>query len=99
MGQQVVIGLDIGTTSTKAGAYRLDGSAVATAQQETTLHRRGPGAVEQDPHELLESAFATVAQCVAIAAVGRDGVAAIAVTGQMAGVMGIEPRLAARRAV
>jgi len=64
MSEQVVIGIDIGTTSTKAGAYRLDGSALSTAQVETTLRRIGPGAVEQDPQELLESAFATVAKCV-----------------------------------
>ena len=35
MSEQVVIGVDVGTTSTKAGAYRLDGSALSTAQVET----------------------------------------------------------------
>ena len=89
-GEQVVVGIDVGTTSTKAGAYRLDGSAQATAQVETRLLRRGPGAVEQDPAELLESAVACVAQCVERAGTGRDGVAAIAVSGQMAGVLGID---------
>ena len=70
MGERVVIGLDVGTTSTKTGAYELDGSSVATAQVETMLHRSGPGAVEQDPHELLESAFTTVGRCVERAGVG-----------------------------
>jgi xylulokinase len=90
MGEQVVIGVDVGTTSTKAGAYRLDGSAVSTAQAETSLRRRGRSAVEQDPEELLASAFTTVAQCVERAGAGRDGVAAISVTGQMAGILGID---------
>jgi xylulokinase len=88
MSEQVVIGVDVGTTSTKAGAYRLDGSALSTAQVETTLRRIGPGAIEQDPQELLESAFATVAKCVERA--GAGAVAAIAVTGQMAGILGID---------
>jgi xylulokinase len=90
MGERVAIGLDVGTTSTKAGAYGLDGSAVSTAQVETTLHRRGPGAVEQDPEELLESAFTTVARCVERSGTGPDAVVAIAVTGQMAGILGID---------
>ena len=89
--EEIVVGIDVGTTSTKAGAYRLDGSAVATAQVETRLIRRGPGVVEQDPDELLASAFASVARCVERAGPGAgDGVAAIAVSGQMAGVLGID---------
>ena len=89
MGERVVIGLDVGDHEHEDGCVR--------ARRVRGRHRtggddaasgRGPGAVEQDPHELLESAFTAVGRCVERAGVGRDGVAAIAVTGQMAGVLG-----------
>lgn len=88
----LAIGIDVGTTSTKAGVYRLDGTAVCTANVETRLHRSAAGAVEQDPRELLESAYAAVAACVAHPDVPSGQVAAVAVTGQMAGVLGIDAR-------
>ena len=90
MREQVVIGLDVGTTSTKAGAFLPDGSELSTANVETKLHRRAGGAVEQDPQELLDSAFETLARCVAGSGAGPGAVAAIAVTGQMAGLLGID---------
>ncbi|MCW2954366.1 MAG: hypothetical protein JWQ48_3536 [Conexibacter sp.] len=85
-----VIGVDVGTTSTKAGAYRLDGSACATAQVATRLLRRGAGEVEQDPRELLDAACEAIAACVAQAGLAPGEVAALAVSGQMAGVLGVD---------
>jgi xylulokinase len=86
---QIVVGVDVGTTSTKAGVYGLDGSVLATAQVATTL-RRGAGAIEQDPRELLASAHRGVAMCMQRVDRTPDAVAALAVTGQMAGVMGVD---------
>jgi sugar (pentulose or hexulose) kinase len=55
MGQTAVIGLDIGTTSTKAILYDLAGQALATAQQVISLQTPHPGWAEQDPEELWQS--------------------------------------------
>jgi xylulokinase len=84
-----VVGVDVGTTGTKAGAYRLDGTALGTAHVATRLRRSGPGHVDQDPVELLDSVYAALAECVRRSAIRPDEVGAIAVTGQMAGVMGV----------
>src|SRR5436305_108427 len=86
---QIVLGIDVGTTSTKTGAYGLDGSVLATGQVATTL-RRGASAIEQDPGELLESVHRSIAICMNRADRRPEAVAGLAVTGQMAGVMGID---------
>jgi xylulokinase len=86
----VVIGLDVGTSSTKAGVHRLDGTVVATAHVATTLRRGGPGEVDQDPEALFDSACEAIAQAVQRSAVQPSAIAGLAVTGQMAGVMGID---------
>jgi len=89
-GRQVVIGIDVGTTSTKAGAFTPDGAEVSTGTVATRLIRGGHGHVEQDPAELVRSAHGAVAECMARGRLRPDDVAAVAVTGQMAGVMGID---------
>ena len=46
---QVVLGLDIGTTSAKAVAFAPDGSALGDAAAGYPLHEPEPGRAEQDP--------------------------------------------------
>lgn len=50
-----VIGVDIGTTSTKAIAYDMAGAALARASVEYPLLTPAPGAAEQDPEQILEA--------------------------------------------
>ncbi|HEV7753321.1 MAG TPA: FGGY family carbohydrate kinase [Baekduia sp.] len=90
MEEALVIGLDVGTSSTKAGVYRLDGTAVATAQVPTALRRGAAGEVDQDPEELFASSCDAVAEAVARSGAAPAAIAGLAVTGQMAGVMGID---------
>ncbi len=89
-GGQVTVGIDVGTSSTKAGAFTLDGREVATAVVPTRLIRGGPGHVEQDPDELVRSAHDAVAACIARGGIDPNRVVGLAVTGQMAGVMGVD---------
>jgi xylulokinase len=87
---RAVVGVDVGTTSTKAGVYDLAGRELASAGVPTML-RRGPGnAVEQDPAELLASALSAVGAAVTNAGIPAESVIGLAVSGQMAGVMGID---------
>ena len=86
----LVIGIDVGTTSTKAGAYTADGAAICTAAIESRLLRRPGGGVEQDPRELLDSVYAAIPACLQAGGLRGDDVVALALTGQMAGVMGID---------
>jgi xylulokinase len=87
---ELLIGVDLGTTGTKTALHAPDGTTLATASAKTPLHWFGPGEVEQDPRDFVETAIETIAQCVRTAGVGAGDVAAIGITGQMAGTMGID---------
>jgi gluconokinase len=58
----VVIGVDIGTTSTKSVAYTVAGEAVAEHSIGYPLNEPSPGYAEQDPAVILDAVRATVAQ-------------------------------------
>lgn len=89
MSDGLLIGVDLGTTGTRAMLYRPDGSRVASAACDTPLRWSGPGRVDQDPEDFVAAALSTIRDCVAEAGCGPDGVAAIGVTGQMAGMLGM----------
>ena len=61
----LVIGVDLGTTSTKAVAYDADGRAAASASVGYELREPSPGQAEQDPEEILAAVLETVRQVVA----------------------------------
>ena len=66
----VVIGVDIGTTSTKSVAFTVDGRAVAEHSVGYPLDEPSPGYAEQDPALILDAVRRTVAD-VAAACDGR----------------------------
>jgi xylulokinase len=85
----LLIGIDLGTTGTRAVLYRADGSPLASAASDTPLRWSGPGRVDQDPEDFVAAALSTIRDCVRAAGAGPGDVAAIGVTGQMAGVLGM----------
>jgi xylulokinase len=85
---ELLVGVDLGTTGTKAALYSPDGEALAESTAETPLRWRGPGEVDQDPEDFYAAALRAIRDCVEQA--GSADVAAIGVTGQMAGVLGID---------
>lgn len=82
-----LIGIDIGTQGVKAALYAADGRCRAEAFEPSQLQRPQPGVVEEDPEFQLASACRMVRKCVEQSGVRE--IAALAVTGQMAGVIGI----------
>lgn len=85
-----VIGIDIGTTGTKTGIYDREGRLVGDAFEESILHYPAPGQVEQDPEEIFGSAVRTVRAALKASSVDPSRIAAIALDGQMAGIMAID---------
>jgi xylulokinase len=85
---ELLVGVDLGTTGTKAALYSAAGDTLAEATAETPLRWHGPGEVDQDPDDFYAAATAAISECVA----GADAraVEAVGVTGQMAGVLGID---------
>ena len=82
-----LIGVDIGTQGVKAALYTAEGHRLAESFEPSQLHRPQPGAVEEDPEFHVASACRMVRRCIEQA--GSCDVAGLAVTGQMAGVIGL----------
>jgi len=90
VGEDIVVGIDVGTTATKAGAFLLDGTPVAVASVPSQLLRPAPGRVEQDPDQMVAEAKDALRLCLAQGQDKAADVVALGVTGQMAGVLGID---------
>lgn len=86
---KTLIGVDIGTQGTKAALFAEDGTCLASAFRKSALHQPGPGVVEEDPERQVATVCQTIKECVAKAKVDPASVAAIAIDGQMAGVIGV----------
>ena len=85
-----LIGVDLGTSSTKAALYRTDGTLVAEAAADVPLLYPRPGVVEQENDDFYRTAAETVGRVLRESAVDPRQVAAIAFDSQMAGVGSID---------
>jgi xylulokinase len=87
-GESAVLGIDLGTQSTKAVLVQRDGRTLGTHAVPVVFQRPRPGWAEQSPSVLIDSAVACVA---ALAARFPDvEIAAIGVAAQMGGAIGID---------
>lgn len=84
----VVIGVDMGTTATKAVAYGLDGVQLASAQHGYPLDEPEPGWAVQDPHAILEAVLNAVRDVVAV--VGQQCVAGLSFSSAMHSLMALD---------
>jgi xylulokinase len=90
MTDKLLIGVDLGTSATKASLYRLDGRLVAEASREVPLYYPAVGAVEQENRDFYQSAASTVRECIEHSGVDPRDVAAIAFDSQMAGLGSVD---------
>jgi len=86
MNKSYLIGVDLGTTGTKAAIFDQDGQLKALAYEETKLYYPKPGWVEQDPEDFYVSAVRTIGRCLRESDISPHQVAGIAFDGQMAGI-------------
>ncbi len=91
MAKTFLLGVDIGTTGTKAGLFDEEGRLLATGYEESKLYHPQPGWVEQDPDEIYASALRTIQECLEKSQVDPGRVAALTFDGQMAGIGTIDP--------
>jgi erythritol kinase len=75
----MIIGVDLGTSITKASAIFFDGTVGHTASMKTTLIHGADGAVEQDLEAVIESVASVVRE---VAAAATEPIEAVAITGQ-----------------
>jgi gluconokinase len=86
----VVIGVDVGTTSTKAIAFTVAGEAVAGGHRGYALTSRHPGYAEQDPDEVVAAATAATAEAVSAAVAAGYRVAGLSFSAAMHSVIGLD---------
>ena len=87
-----LIVVDVGSSSIKAAAFDRAGRSTATASRPVHTYSPQPDSVIQDPRRMAHDAIAAIAEVVLKAGPDvRDG--AIAVTGQMGGVVVVNRKL------
>ncbi len=90
MQKKYLMGIDLGTSSTKAALYQIDGTLVAEASEEVPLFYPKPGVVEQENEDFYTTAAKTARACIATSGVEPKSIAAISFDSQMAGVGSID---------
>ncbi len=88
--EKLLIGIDLGTSATKAALYRCDGTLVAEASAEVPLYYPKPGVVEQENDDFYRTAAQTVQRCVSASGVDPRQIAAIGFDSQMAGIGSVD---------
>ena len=90
MSKPYLIGVDLGTSGTKAALYHMDGRLIAQAGQEVPVYYPRSGVVEQENNDFYTSAAQTVRSCIESSGIDPRQVAAIAFDSQMAGVGSVD---------
>lgn len=88
MTRDIVIGCDVGTSSSKAVALDQAGDVVARASMDQVLHHPNPGWAEQDATTWIDSLVHSIRRVAA--EVGPERVAAIGVSAQVDGVVAVD---------
>ena len=87
---QIVLGLDIGTTSAKAVAFAPDGSALADAAAGYALHEPERGRAEQDAGEVVDAALRVLRDAAAAARDRGAEVAGVSISTAMHALVGVD---------
>ena len=80
MAKKYVIGLDLGTTSSKAVVFDLNGKVTAESERLLTTYFPEPGWVEQDPAEIMEASIQAVKEAVQLSGVRGSELAGIGIS-------------------
>ena len=83
MSREVVMGLDIGTTSVKACVFDLQGKLVAEAERMNTFHYPKQGWVEQNPIEIEQSAVQAIHEAIEKAKIEKNDLISIGFSSAM----------------
>jgi xylulokinase len=89
-GEPLLLGLDVGSSGTKAVLLEPGSGIVASAQRDTPLHAPGPAYAEADPADWWDATCALVPELLGRAAAGADRIAAVAVAGLVPAVIPLD---------
>jgi xylulokinase len=85
-----LLGVDLGTTGTKAALYDTSARLISEGRAEVPLYHPQPGSVEQDLRDFYQSATVAIRQCMDSSRVDPAQVAGLAFDSQMAGIGAID---------
>jgi xylulokinase len=88
--RKYLLGVDLGTTSTKAAIFTTTGALVSEGRTTVKLLHPSANCVEQDFDEIYQSAAAAVRECFAACTIDPADVVAVAFDSQMAGIGAID---------
>jgi gluconokinase len=91
-GAELVLGVDVGTTSAKAGAFDRHGTEHAAAERAYALREPRPGWAVQDPEEVVRAAIAALADAVRGVRERGGRVAAVAFSSAMHSLVALDAR-------
>jgi len=80
-----LLGVDVGTTSTRALVIEDQGAVISSRAREYPLHTPRPNWAEQDPHEWWTATVASIREATAEAGISSDAIKGVGLSGQMHG--------------
>lgn len=96
MTEQVILAIDEGTTGTRAGLVKADGSVEGLTYRRPSVASPTPGVVEQDAAEILDTTLEVVGAAVAAAQQQGYEILALAISTQRATMIARAPPPASR---
>ncbi|MEK4003370.1 gluconokinase [Paenibacillus sp. FSL H3-0333] len=91
MSTSYMIGVDIGTTSTKAVLFEENGTIVAQSNQGYPLHQPSPSVAEQDPEQILEAVIHTIASVMQESLATPESILLVSFSSAMHSVIAVDP--------
>lgn len=85
-----MIGVDIGTTSTKAVLFEENGSIIAQANEGYPLHQPSPSVAEQDPEQIWNAVINTIAAVMRQSGIQPDKVLFVSFSSAMHSVIAVD---------
>jgi xylulokinase len=90
MADNVIMGIDLGTSSVKVVLMNPDGRVVGSAAQEYAFDIPRPGWAEQDPQVWVQASLAAMQRALSAAGLSKLGVQTIGLSGQMHGLVCVD---------
>lgn len=90
MKRELLVGIDIGTQSTRAALLDLDGRVIASASTPQDMQTPRPGWAEQDPQVWWDNAVANIRLALTKAGASAQEILGVGVSGQMHGTVPID---------
>ena len=92
MAEGYLLGIDIGTQSTRAALLDLEGHIIASTGMPQEMHTPRPGWAEQDPQTWWDSSVRNIRQVIDQAGIPPQAILSIGVGGQMHGTVPISAK-------